>query len=265
MKRNILSAVILILASSPALAENFQSSVDMSYFQYDSGSNEGGSSSLGLAVYAEGVSISNGPLELAGFLSKSSSVTTAYSFSGWSNGDSSSNNDDSYHLAGNYVTEQSMTLGVSYSDYDAGSSHSFTVGSYLDDLTAVNVTFSGNDEDTFTGVSASMFALNELLSGDKVSYGFGVSHADTGDSNFGLSANSTYYINNRLGIGADLGYFYNDNFNILGAGARISYFLNSNVALSTGISFSKISVDDDVLLIGSTTSRSGFVAITSRF
>jgi len=256
--------VIFLLASPSVVADAFQSSVSMSYSQYDSGNIEGGRSWLGLTGYIDEVSTSKGPLALAGFLNKSSFIGAGYSFPGWSSGDSNSG-DDSYSLSGGYVTEQDIVLNANYSSYDSGSGHSLAVGKYLDEQTVMSVTFSGSEEEAIGGMNASIFGLTELMSGKKASYGFDVSHVNDDDFNLGLSANSTYYINNRLGVGGGLGYSYTESFDVITTGVQVGYFLNSSVKVSTGLSFSKVNVDGDVLLIGASTSRSGFVGISARF
>ncbi len=265
LKKNFTLVALLIFVSPFVVADTFQSSVNMSYSQYDSGDIEGGGSWLGLTAYTDEVSTSKGPLALASFLNKSSFIGAGYSFPGWSSGGLNSSNDDSYSLSGGYVTEQDIVLNASYSSYGSGSGHSLAVGKYLDEQAVVSVAFSGSDEKTIGGMNASIFGLTELMSDKKVSYGFGVSHVDDDDFNLGLSANSTYYINNRLGIGGGLGYRYTESFDVITTGVQVGYFLNSSVKVSTGLSFSKVNVDDDVLLIGANTSRSGFVGVGARF
>lgn len=267
LNKSVFSFTFLALISAASYADSFQSSASFSYADFDNRYSDGSSAAIGLTVYAEEVSISKGPLALAGFLNKASGVSASFTSSEYS-GDFGSSDSEDYRFSGSAVTHQGLILGGGYNkSVDEGqddyTSYLVRVGAYLDDVTTA--TFSYSDDDDFDGgaYSFNAFRLSELNSGKKLGYGLNMGYLDVDEFNLSINMNATYYINNRLGITGLLGYSHRDfkGGKSASAGLQMGYFIRSDINLSAGFHVAESGLD----ISGSSTSNVVAASITTRF
>ena len=241
MKKSVLLGFSGILIAGAASAE-FQTEFNFALVEAD----EDGFFVEGTYHFNE-VDTSKGPLELASFLDRATSVTARFS---------DLINDDGFSLDGRFVLGNDFIIEAGY--MQDPSTFNIGAGTYLSDSSEISLTFENNDDANTNSLTVDYFEIKDTRDNRSYAYDVGFSVIDgDGDDGFGVGGNITYYFQPEFSVGVtaglvDVGDFEANNFVI-----DANYFFSETIAIFGSFSrddqsFGDFEVESDTFIVGVT-------------
>lgn len=226
LKNRVLSAAVMSLLSSVALADTYQAEAGLFYNNTDADTMASDYDTYGInaSIFLKPVDDSKGPRLEAAFLDRASGISVQYS------DPDDIPVDETYAVQGRYVLGNGTILEAGYADFDIDESFHIGLGTYLSDTSAVMLRYSETDDSDVQRLEASYKAVAKLAGTSAVAYSVSaglvdVPHQDTG---YSFGGEATYYFNQNFGIGATVSFQDLDSGDIESYGLQASYFFTPN-------------------------------------